>query len=127
MTEHPTAEPLAIRWPDAELERLTADYDTVDLLLTESSGRALKVCARGFTSLSWHGVWDEVVVESARFESEGPLIDAANRRRASAVDSGSPWRNRGQFRMLIVRFIDGAELQLVASTFDVSQVESPTL
>ena len=114
-----------IVWPDATLDRMTADFEAVTLFVTEANGQARQVRCEGHVSFAVVGFWDEVIIERANLFDEHPAIEAAwsaIRRRLGQQpdDTGNAARNQRRWSCLVIRFIDGCELTVVASSFTVS-------
>jgi len=118
------SEQLDVLWADAEFRSFSADYDCVELRLTEAGGRAVTIVGEGYLGFRRSPAWDEVVVESAEISRETPLIAELSedlaQSGAARIDSGSPSRNERSWVQLTVRFIDGSDLILVAARFRVA-------
>jgi hypothetical protein len=113
-----------IVWTDATLVRITADYDAVTLFITEANAESREVRCEGYVSFGLSGFWDEVIIERADVLAEHPAIDAAwasitQRLGAQPQDSGNIARNQRRWSCLLIRFGDGCELTVVASSFSV--------
>ena len=118
-----------ILWPDAELHGLHVDYDTVRVHLGESTGRQVVLVAEGYIGYEHLGAWDEVVVESARFDDPAHLArfeTALTSTGGASHPSGSVARNRGSWRCLTVHFIDGSELRVAAADFHLEPADDRT-
>jgi hypothetical protein len=111
-------------WPDAQVERLEADYNDVSLKISNSGRGQVTIRCRGHIGLQWLGHWDETIVERGELLDRHEFIQACRAtitERAGMADSGSPLRNSLDFRLLRVVFIDGCELLIVASQFEVAK------
>jgi hypothetical protein len=119
------ADPLNVLWADAVLVEVRASYDSLDLLVRESTGRAVTVTAVGHIGFQLVGLWDETVIESgdlvrAHPFAESCLASVAERAGDPPPASGSPSRDRGRFTTLAISLIDGAVLLVVAAEFQVT-------
>lgn len=111
-----------VLWPDATLEQVTVDYDTVVLRIRESTGTERTIRCEGHIALGLEGFWDEVIIEHAELVSKHPTIERATssisrRFGTSWLDSGNEERNSRRWLALIVHLADGCSLQVVAARF----------
>lgn len=111
-----------VLWPDATLEHVAADYDTVVLRIRESTGIERRIRCEGHIALSIEGFWDEVIVERAELVSEHVAIERATnsisrRFGANWLASGNEERNSRRWLALIVHLADGCTLEVVAARF----------
>jgi hypothetical protein len=79
----------------------------------------------GHISFNVTGFRDEVIIERADVFDEHPAIDAAwsaisRRLGQPPQDTGNAARNQRRWSCLVIRFGDGCELTVVASSFTVS-------
>lgn len=114
---------LDILWADAQITSLTASYGKVELEVRETTGRQVRVVARGHIGFQLLGFWDEVVVESADLVRAHPFADQClrsitERLGEPAPPTGSPERNSGEFVTLAVSLSDGAVLLCAAAAFN---------
>jgi len=105
MTDHSNTAALAeIRWADAELQRVTVDYDAVVLRVRESDGKVRTLRAEGHIGYSLVGFWDEVIIVRAELSHTHPGLDASGeslQRRPGAgfvVDAAAVERARRRIR-----------------------------
>jgi hypothetical protein len=113
-----------VLWPDAAIERLTVDYDTVVLRIREATGTVKRVRCEGHIGLSLNGFWDEVIIEGADVLTSHPAIDRAvasitQRLGDTWLDSGNEERNTRRWAVLVARLSDGCTLEVVAAKFAV--------
>ena len=116
------ANPLNVLWPDAEFECLNADYNVVAIEVQESTGTLVRIRCHGYIGYERTGAWDEVVVESGALSDSGEYLKkcvGAVEAASAASESGSDERNGRHWTQLEVRFIDGSQLRVVASRFEV--------
>jgi len=111
-----------VLWPDATLEQVAADYDAVTLRVRESTGQLRTIRCEGHVGYALCGFWDEIVIEHAIVTQDHPFIaecveNIARRLGAGWIDSGNEQRNTRQWTALVVQFLDGARLQVVAARF----------
>jgi hypothetical protein len=132
MTGHSEAQNAlySVSWPDAELREILIDYDRVRLHVREGSGQLVEVIVMGYIGYGVTGFWDEVVIERVELERDHASISrcvASLRRRFGdgPSDSGSPARNAGEWFALLVHFIDGAVLEVVAASLNVIRIGGP--
>ncbi|MHB0916121.1 MAG: hypothetical protein ACYC4M_10670 [Thermoleophilia bacterium] len=108
-----------VRWADSSIERLTADYDSVTITITESSGRKLSVRFLSHIALIYPWHWDENIIDSCHVLSESPLIDTTlnkivvvygdNPEKGGGTrEFGGPWCHYS------VHLEDGAKIEIVA-------------
>jgi hypothetical protein len=111
-----------ILWADSQFVKLSLDYDTASIRIRAPNGKMRVVTARGYLGIEWVGVWDETVITSARVEDDHDLQRRALARLAEAYqrlpESGSPARNRGGWKTLVITFSDNSELRCTAATFE---------
>jgi hypothetical protein len=123
MHGHSENEPLSnVLWPDAEILSVHIDYHAVTLRIRETSGLERTVRCGGHIGYQLIGLWDEVVVESARLVREDPFLDdclSAIRvaHGAPPPTTGDPARNRQSWRLLSIQLADGAVLRVAAADF----------
>jgi hypothetical protein len=113
-----------VSWPDAELQRLTIDYDAVMLTVRESTGTERFIRCEGYIGYDMCGFWDEVVVERVELTDRHDAIDRcknelSRRWGANLTDTGNDQRNSRTWQALILHLSDGAALELVAARFSV--------
>ena len=111
-----------VLWKDATLDRIAIDYDTVVFEVVESTGRRVQLTCRGYIGFQWLAVWDEMVIDRATFVRRHELLDSCIRdihRRfpATIPRSGSPARNKNDFRVLEILLDDGATILVAAAEF----------
>jgi hypothetical protein len=114
----------SIVWSDATLDRVSADYDAVTLFVTQTNAQARQVRCEGHVSFGVTGFWDEVIIERADVFDEHPAIEAAwtaitRRLGQHPQDTGNMARNQRRWSCVVIRFIDGCELTVVASSITV--------
>lgn len=112
----------ATRWPDAEIEQVTLDYDMVTLDFTDESGCARTLRCDGYIAFRFDGLWDEMIVADATLEADGDLLRECLddlSRRGQERDTGSPARNDRIWRQLTITLLDGARMRCVAASFEV--------
>ena len=112
----------SVLWPDANLESISVDYDTIELALTESTGRQVRVLCAGHIGLTIVGFWDEMIVERAEVLDDDPAIDKCvrniyDRHSGTVLDTGCPPRNTKEWALLRIRLIDGLAIDVVATQF----------
>lgn len=123
MTGHSKDNFKGFLWADAEFDTISIDYDEIIITITETaSSRSRKIHCRGYIGYKLEGFWDEVVIEKGDLVSEdGFLTDCINnlekRYPSSLPETGQTERNRQEWRVLIVKFSDGAEMKIVANKF----------
>jgi hypothetical protein len=113
-----------VRWPDAQLLRISISYDAVEIQIRESAGRLLTVVARGHIGTQMVGFWDEIVIDAGDVVDSHPfqkecLDSIAERLGQPAPLTGSPERNGGRFATLVLSMSDGAVFRCVAAQFSV--------
>jgi hypothetical protein len=116
-----------VLWADADIERIAVEYDVLSISLNESTGIKRTVRALGYIGYRMVGVWDEMIVEKAALLKNHPFIDEcvdSMKRRLGTdwLDAGSPSRNTRAWSALIVHFLDGCTLEVVAAAFEESEV-----
>lgn len=112
---------LPIAWADAHFDGIDVDYDRVRLRLTDHRGVPAEVIGDGWIALSVSYFRDDSYAEAGRLITSDPRIDAAR----SAISqrpgaSGSPARDRGEYSLLEVHLDDGATIECIAATFQVT-------
>ena len=128
MTGHSKAEQALnkVLWADADIERITVDYDVLSILLNESTSIKRTIRALGYIGYRMIGVWDEMIVEKAELLKNHPFIDEcvdSMKRRLGTdwIETGSPSRNTRGWSALIVHLLDGCTLEVVAAAFEESE------
>jgi len=119
-----------IRWPDAELENIAIDYESVSITVLESDGGIKVLRADGYVGCNLVGFWDEVVIECAELRESHPGLDACvesmqRRLGAAWTGSGSPARNTRNWFALVILLSDGCELVVFAAALRV-ETRPPT-
>jgi hypothetical protein len=109
-----------INWADAQLERIEIDYESVELLIQESSGRRIEVSCLGYIGYEAIGFWDETIIESAALIEDDALIarcilEIGNRAGGKLLETGCAYRNKRKFNVLHITFIDGHALKIVVA------------
>ena len=111
----------SVLWPDAQLLSVGVDYDAVVVRIRDSLGATRSVRAEGYIGYSVCGFWDEMIVERAELTESHTAIEqcvrALAQRAATDLDSGNSARNSRTWKTLIVHFIDGSTLEVVAAQF----------
>jgi hypothetical protein len=113
-----------ILWADAELNSISIGYDSATIHITETTGINKKICCAGYIGYQAFGIWDEVIIDSANLSENDNFIDKClakiHRNYGKPfLESGSPDRNIGIFKLLSIKFIDNTSFLIVASKFDV--------
>lgn len=112
-------------WADAELEGLAVDYDDVVISVTETAtNTARHVRCRGYIGYQAIGFWDEVIVESAWLDPAHDFLSVCRQNLERRFPKGAPEtgqhsRNKRAWTTLVIKLIDGAEMLVVASEFEV--------
>ena len=117
-----------VLWPDAELESLTVDYDSVKMRIEESNGFSKVVTCHGYIGFEGIGLWDEIVIETASIHHDHELIhrsltSISNRHGENIIDSGSSARNLRDWSLLSIKFIDDSEVNVVMSRVSVEVID----
>jgi hypothetical protein len=113
-----------VLWPDATLEYLAVDYDSVVLRVREATGQVRTIRCEGHIGYGLCGFWDEVIIERAEIAAEHPFIErcvsSISRRLGQGwIDSGNEQRNTRRWNALVVYLSDGSCLEIVAARFAV--------
>lgn len=114
-----------VRWADASVDQLVADYDAVKLTVTEDNGRTAQLVIPNHIGCRWDGHWDENIVGNAELMESSEWLTATlknvSRRYGDQPEPGGgvrrldlPWFN------LIVTFIDGATISVLGHKLEVS-------
>jgi hypothetical protein len=108
----------AVRWADAELQETRIDYDSVSLTIRDSSSLVLEVVGLGYIGYRMIGCWDEIVIARAELLEKHELLSQSietirSRYSGTPPDTGSKYRNAGDWRVLVIHFVDGATLEVV--------------
>lgn len=111
-----------VLWPDATLEYVAVDYDSVVLRVRESTGQMRTIRCEGHIGYGLCGFWDEVIIERAEVTSTHPFIERcvssiSQRLGQGWIDSGNEQRNSRQWRALVVHLSDGSCVEIVAARF----------
>ncbi len=117
----------SVLWPDAEIDNLSIDYDTVSISLKESTGRKRIITCEGYIGYKVVGFWDESIVASGNVEYNHPFItECLGVVRAKYGDkawpTGSPARNQNNWSLLRIELIDGIEILIVCSVMYVRDI-----
>lgn len=112
-----------ILWRDSTLESICVNYDSVGIRLLESTGRMRTITCGGYIGYRAIAIWDEMLVlDGVVLQEDAFLMDciAAVESRVGyrAVDTGSPARNRRDWKLLRIRLEDGACIDVVAAVFE---------
>ncbi len=132
MTGHSNTRELSkIYWPDAVIEGITVDYDTVALRVRTADGSIYIVRADGYIGLSLLGFWDEVIVERVELRERHPGLDAcieaiARRHGSTWNDSGNLERNSRCWFALSIYLIDGCVLEIFAARLQAEPLVAPS-
>jgi hypothetical protein len=102
-----------ILWPDADLETIRIDFNTIQIAVTAQKKRHFLEC-RGYIGYQVVGFWDEAIIEWADISYDDDFLTAciASIEKQKA-DSGSEYRNRRDFFCLSIGLIDGNILKFV--------------
>jgi hypothetical protein len=126
MNGHFSDEPMLhqVLWPDATLEQVMADYDSVALRIRESTGRIRTIRCEGHIGYALCGFWDEVIIERAEVRLEHPFLDlcvnSLSRRLGHELsESGNVERNTRKWKVLLVHLSDGSCIEVAAAKFAV--------
>lgn len=116
-----------ILWADAELASVEISYDCVTLKLQESTGQIKLVCCSGYIGYEAVGLWDEVVISRATLYPTHELIDRSVKSMIKRLgeplpDSGCVYRNRREWNLLQIQFIDGSDINVVTAGISVNLV-----
>lgn len=100
------------------------DFDAVVLAVTDYNGIPWMVRAEGYIGFCFEGIWDEMIIERAEISEHHPVIQKysesiARRLGPAWVDSRNATRNTRRWQALVVHFINGARLEIVAAAFTV--------
>ena len=111
-----------VLWADAEIQSVTADYSELRIALKESTCRTRTIRCCGHIGYSAVGIWDEVIVDRAEVVTADALLDECRRSLharcgQSLPDTGSPWRNQQDWKVLRIHLSDGCLLRVVAAEF----------
>ena len=121
----PESQGLPIVWDDAAFDGFDADYDRVLIRLTDYTGTQIAVLCKGWISLSVAYFRDDSYVQSGRLIATDARIDAARDAVVSrGAPSGSPLRDAALFSLLEIELDDGARLECVAASFQVSLADT---
>ncbi len=111
-----------ILWPDAELESLNIDYDSVDILITDSLERKITISAKGFIGYKVLGFWDENIIDTGIFsknhEFQKECLENLKYRMGDKLrESGCVDRTLSDLTTLEIKLIDGCSILIVAGKF----------
>jgi hypothetical protein len=114
-----------VRWADASVDQLTADYDAVRLDVTEEGGRAAQLIVFNHMGCRWEGHWDESIIETAEATQSSQWLEATlgsvKARYGEQPEPGGGTRQIGApWFHLTVRFIDGAEIAVLGQQLEVN-------
>lgn len=113
-----------VLWPDAELLAVSIDYAAVVIKIRESTGKVRSVRCEGYIGYSLAGFWDEVVVDRAKVVdstdfAERCVNDISKRFGRDWPSTGNEQRNTRTWRVLVIQFSDGAQMEVVAASLQV--------
>jgi len=111
-----------ILWRDSTLESISANYDSISIRLLESTGRTRTINCGGYIGYRAIAIWDEMLVlDGVVLREDEFLTDCTTAVESKvgyrAVDTGSPARNRRDWKLLRIRLEDGACIDVVAAVF----------
>ena len=112
-----------LAWADAQLERIEVDYEVVILHIVDSRGARWRVVCGGYIGVEIAGFWDESIIDLADLLEDDPfmgrcLANLEARLGRERNESGSPARNAGRWRTLLVGLIDRMPIRIVANSFE---------
>lgn len=125
MTGHSNTNLEGLIWADSEFDTVSVDYDEVIISITETAtGTHKKIHCRGYIGYKVEGFWDEIVIEKGELVSNDSFLAICTKKlksrySGSLPETGQIERNQQDWRVLIVRFSDGAEMKVVANKFDI--------
>lgn len=116
------------RWADADLECVKIDYDKIELIIQESSGRLLSFSCLGYVGYEAVGFWDETIIGDVIVSEQGKFLSECTESIGKRLgekphETGCSHRNKRHFNVVSIIFIDGHKLNIAAAEIIISEIK----